>query len=68
MTDYVKISKSEVPSNVRFDTPRRNQGQIVVVSYGGYGRSEHDVGDDYKRVTDLSDNSVEYYRLRKAEG
>lgn len=62
MSKYIKCSKSEIPGSVRFDVPGPNQGQIVEVAYGGFGRAEHGPGDPYKRVTDLSDRSVEYYR------
>ena len=59
---YIQISASEIPDRVRFDTPRRNQGQIVTVSYGGVGRGEHGPGDLYKRVTDASNRTTTYYR------
>jgi hypothetical protein len=42
--EYVRIEASQVPDWVRFDTPQANQGQIVLVSYGGHRdeRSEYD--------------------------
>ncbi len=59
---YIRISESQIPEGVRFDVPGPNQGQIVEVAYGGFGRAEHGDGDPYKRVTDRSDRSVEYYK------
>lgn len=52
----------EVPQEVRFDTPRRNQGQIVEVSFGTFGRAEADDGDPYMKITDHSDGSVSCYK------
>ncbi len=63
-TQYIKIDMSEVPSGVRFDVPRHNQGQIVEIAYGGFDRAEHGNGDPYKRVRDRSDGSIVYYRRR----
>ena len=60
---YIKVDEASVPGNIRFDVPGRNQGQIVEIAYGGWGRHEHDVGDPYQRVTDRSDRSVQYYKL-----
>lgn len=51
---YVTCSKGEIPSGVRFDVPARFQGQIVETAFGGFGRSENDYGDEYRRVTDQS--------------
>ena len=65
-TTYERCAEAEVPDGVRFDVPRRNQGQIVEVAYGGFDQAEHDVGDPYKRVHDQSDRSTTYYRLRRA--
>jgi hypothetical protein len=67
-TKYVECDKSEIPAGVRFDTPRSNQGQIVEVSYGGFGAAEHDDGDPYMRRTDTSiptgkPGRVTYYKL-----
>lgn len=49
---YTKIDEGALPRGVRFDVPRRNQGQIIEVAYGGFRRAEHDEGDPFKRVTD----------------
>lgn len=62
---YKPIPASEVPQGLIFHVPRQNQGQIVEVAYassspGDYTEACH--GDAYKRVTDHSDRSVEYYR------
>jgi len=51
---YREIPEAEIPERVRFDVPRHNQGQIVEVAYGGYGRAEMGDGDPYRRVTDTS--------------
>jgi len=69
MKTYVEIKRSEVPGGVRFDVPRRNQGQIVEIAYGGFARSEHDEGDPYKRETDRSlpaEQRTKFYKLRTA--
>mgnify|MGYP001578250302 CR=1 FL=1 len=66
MTKYQQVQKHEVPNAVRFDVPLRNQGQIIEIAYGGFGRAEHDDGDPYKRVHDRSDGTITYYRLAKA--
>jgi len=65
---YSLIPESAIPAGVRFDTPRRNQGQIVEYSFGGFSRAEHDDGAPYMRVTDASlraddPSRVCYYRL-----
>lgn len=51
---YVEVGEDEIPKRVRFDVPRRNQGQIVEVAYGGFGRAEMDSCDPYRRITDTS--------------
>lgn len=61
---YEPIAEREVPLNVRFDVPRRNQGQMIEIAYGGTGRYEHDDGDAYKRIFDASDRITTYYRRR----
>jgi len=55
----------EVPVGIRFDTPRLNQGQIVEVSFGTFGRSEAGSCDPYKNVFDWSDRSSRNYQRRK---
>lgn len=61
---YEPIPADSIPAKVRFDVPRRNQGQIVEVAYGGFSRYAHDEGDEYKRVVDRSVGvgRVTYYR------
>jgi hypothetical protein len=54
----------EVPVGVRFDTPGRNQGQIVEVSFGTFGRAEAGSIDPYMNVTDHSDGSSRTYKRR----
>ena len=65
MRRYKPIPESEVPSGLRFDIPRSNQGQIVEHSYADFPRraSEAGSGSRYKRVYDRSDRSVAFYRL-----
>jgi len=58
------IPSWEVPEAVRFDTPRRNQGQIVQVSFGTFGAAEADTVDPYMRVTDHSDGQRRTYKRR----
>lgn len=62
---YVECSRESVPAAVRFDIPRRNQGQAIEVAYGGFDRSEHDDGAPYKRVVDHGEgpDARKYYRL-----
>ena len=64
MIEYVECAESDIPADVRFDTPRQNQGQIVTESYGGPAseRDEHDYGDPWCRRHDASDGSTKYYR------
>lgn len=68
--EYVPCAKESIPDKVRFDVPRRNQGQTVEVAYGGFGRSEHDEGDLYKRVHDrsLGPEAFRYYKLSGDRG
>lgn len=61
-SQYEQCKEADIPAGVRFDVPRRQQGQIVEVAFGGRRRDEHDVGDPYKRVTDRSVGEVTYYR------
>lgn len=61
MIVYIPCNVSDIPSGVRFDTPRVNQGQIVTTSYGGFDRSEHDHGDPYMRIADAGDRTEQYF-------
>jgi len=65
---YVAIDTAQIPAKVRFDIPRRHQGQIIEVAYGDFGRSEADHGSPYKRVTDTSifPAEVSYYHWVEA--
>lgn len=65
MNKYIRCEKRDIPTGVRFDVPRRNQGQAVEVAYGTFGRYEASNGDPYKRVLDRSigPDAVTYYRL-----
>ncbi len=69
MTKYVECAASDVPESVRFDTNRRDQGQIVEISWGDYpqGRSENGPGDAYKRRIDHSTGKTTFYRRIDAE-
>jgi hypothetical protein len=66
-TKYERINAKEIPTAVRFDVPRPNQGQIIEVAYGGFSRYEHDDGAEYMRRLDRSigPDAYEYYRLAK---
>ena len=62
--NYRPIDTARIPATVRWDVPRRNQGQIVEVAYSDArpGRSEGGEGDLYRRIIDGSDGSVSYAR------
>ena len=64
MPRYIQCTENEVPEDVRFHVSGRNQGQMIEVAYGTFGRSEAGPGDPYKRVHDRSigPNAVTYYR------
>lgn len=67
-TKYQEISAEKVPAKVRFDVPRRCQGQMVEVAYGGFSRGEHGHGDLYMRITNYSiapnkPGHVTFYKL-----
>jgi hypothetical protein len=53
-TTYQIISESLVPDGLTWDIPRQNQGQMVKVSYGNYGRGSPDVGSLYRCTIDRS--------------
>lgn len=60
---YTEVPASEVPGNLRWDTPGRSRGQMVEVSWAQPGvKDEAGPGDLWKRVTDHSDRSTWYYR------
>lgn len=67
-TQYRRVTKADVPTNLVWDTPRRNQGQTVEVAYSTgipAGRNVNyaaDHGDLWMRSTDRSDNTVRFYR------
>lgn len=60
--NYYEISAADVPEGACWSVPGRNQGQIVEVAYstGRTRAHEADYGDQYRRVTDMSDRSVRY--------
>lgn len=66
MTRYIRCDEKSIPQGVRFDVPRRNQGQFIEVAYGDFGHSPNDDGDPWKRVRDELGN-VRYYRLATDE-
>lgn len=41
-----KITLEQIPAGVQFDTPRRNRGQQIEISYGSHD-SQHGPGDPY---------------------
>lgn len=49
---YIEIPESEVPVTVRWNVPRQNQGQIVEVAYGHFGRDEAGPGALFERHAD----------------
>lgn len=59
---YVPCRETDIPDGVRFDVPRKHQGQIVEIAYGGFDRGEHGHGDPYKRSHDQSDRTTAYWR------
>jgi hypothetical protein len=61
---WLPIPSWEVPEGVRFDTPRRNQGQIVEVAYGTLGRAEAGSCDPYMEVIDRSSGERRTYRRK----
>lgn len=71
LAEYVPMDADEVSrwmqtsvgASVRFDVPRRNQGQIVEVAYGALGAGEAGRGDPWMRVIDRSDGSTTFWRL-----
>ena len=60
---YGLTERARMPEGLRFDVPRRHQGQIVEIAYADERpyASEADAGSRYKRVTDGSTGSVEYF-------
>jgi hypothetical protein len=58
------IPSWEVPKGIRFDTLRRDQGQIVEYSYGTFGRAEARRDDPYMAVVDHHDGSSMVYKRR----
>ena len=57
---YVRISEREIPAGVKWHTPRRYQGQAVVVQYGHFGSDEAVPGDPFKRrITE--NGKITYY-------
>lgn len=64
---YVEISASQVPPDLRWDTPRRHAGQPIEVQYGAAEWSMDLAcnGAPYKRIVDRSvgPSAISYYRL-----
>lgn len=66
---YVECPAAEIPAGVRFDLPRRNDGQIVLYYYGGFDAAPHDRGDPYMLREDQSVSHAHparltYYKLK----
>lgn len=59
---YTECAAADVPAAIRFDTPRRNQGQIVTYSYGTTGRGEAGRGSPYMSRHDASCGEHTVYR------
>lgn len=67
-TRYEIIPESDLPEGLRFDVPRRDQGQIVEVAYADHPTCRSEAGwcsdprvaSPYRRITDRSDRSVVY--------
>lgn len=59
---YQQINESDVPGDLRWDTPRAHQGQTVEHSYAKPGSAgEAGDGDPYYRILDHSTGSTTYY-------
>jgi hypothetical protein len=60
---YLSVKESELPKGLRFDVPRREQGQIIEVAYADDPPEEGEAcnGSKYRRESDQSDGSVTYY-------
>lgn len=59
------VRRDQLPPRLRFFSLPQDQGQIVLVSYGSFGRSGPDPKTDlYKRIHDQSEGpaAVRYYR------
>ena len=64
MAKYEIVEYGEIPSGVQWAVPRKNQGQIVEIAYGDFGRDEPEAGDPWMRITDQSEGvgPPTYYR------
>lgn len=62
--DYRPIELSELPKDLRFDTPGMNQGQHVEVSYADYParKCEAYSGAAYMKVHDRSQQKIDYFK------
>lgn len=65
--EWWPIPSWEVPAEIRFDVPARNQGQIVEVSYGTFDRGEAGSADPYMQVHDHSDGSHRIYKRQRVD-
>jgi hypothetical protein len=55
-TNYIACTVDDIPAGLRWDVPKRNQGQIVEIAYAAprsYA-TESGPGDEYRRTTDTS--------------
>jgi hypothetical protein len=64
---WYPIPHWEVPGLVRFDTPGRNQGQVIEVSYGTFGEYEACENDPYMNVLDHNTGESRTYQRRKIQ-
>lgn len=60
---YISVSEDKLPADLRWDTPRQNQGQIFEVSYADWPTCADEAcnGSKYRRDHDRSDNTTTYY-------
>lgn len=60
---YTRISEKDLPSNLRWDTPRRFQGQIEATRFAEPGSPyEADDGALYASYADETQQARRYYR------
>lgn len=62
-THYAQIDNTQIPHDIRWDTPRVHRGQMVEISYADVGcASEAGLGSMFMRRIDHSSGEVSYYR------
>jgi hypothetical protein len=65
---YRPFPADRLPSDIRWDVPGHNQGQIVEVAYADYPTQADEacLGSKYRRITCRSDRTV-VYAVREEE-